>query len=95
MDHIPGLTELIAKILSECGIVSGVFFFLTCAFAWQLAKTRAAWENDRQNTEKLRGEDRKNVMQIISDSNKAYDNLANANSELRGILLTLQIREQK
>ena len=92
MDTVPGFGELFSKVLSECGLISGVFFFLACAFAWQLAKTRAAWEADRANTEKLREGDRANAMKILADSNQAYDKLAVAHAELRGRFLTIQAR---
>jgi hypothetical protein len=95
MDNLIGFSHLFDKILSDCGIVAGVAFFLACMFAWQLAKTRAAWEADRRNIEQLRDAERKNVMQVISDSNKAYDNLSIANAELRGILLQLQITSNR
>lgn len=58
--------------------------------AWQLAKTRAAWEADRAEMTKLRENDRQAVQKIVEASNAAYDKLAVSHAKLEGMLLAAQ-----
>jgi hypothetical protein len=81
MDTIPGLSDLSKALLSQCGLASA---FLCIAIIWlalQLAKLRAACEEDRQV-----------MMKAIDKQNDAYETLAVSHSKLEGILLALQSR---
>ena len=75
------VTDLPGKILSQCGLVSGLLVAAVVYLASQLAKTRAAWESDRSGMAKL-----------IESQNVAYEKLAVSSAKLEGIVLSLQVR---
>jgi hypothetical protein len=92
MEVIPGFDDIAGKIVSQCGLVSGLLVIAVAWLALQLAKTRAAWEADRAAMEKLRESDRAALMKIIEDSSAAYENLAVSHAKLEGMLLAVQAR---
>ncbi len=92
MDSVPGLSDLPAKILSQCGLVSAILVVAVSWLAWQLAKTRAAWEADRAEMGKLREADRAAMLKIVDSGNDAYELLAVSHAKLEGILLAVQSR---
>ena len=92
MDPIPGLGDLPAKILSQCGLVSALLVAAVSWLAWQLAKTRAAWEADRSEMTKLRDADRVAMLKLLESGNDAYENLAVSHAKLEGMLLAVQAR---
>lgn len=69
-------TELPIKILSECGLVSGLLATGIIWLAIQLAKNRAACEADRAS-----------MMQILRAQDSSYSNLATAHAKLEGMVL--------
>lgn len=71
--------ELPDRILSQCGLVSGLLVAAVIWLAVQLAKTRAAWETDRQG-----------MKDVIEDLNTSYNNLAVSHAKQEGILLALR-----
>lgn len=73
--------DLPEKILSQCGLVTGL---LVAALVWttrQLAKERADREAERAQ-----------LMQVIRAQNTSYDNLAVSHAKLEGILLAANKR---
>lgn len=92
MEPIPGLGDLPAKILSQCGLVSALLVAAVSWLAWQLAKTRAAWEADRAEMTKLRESDRVAMLKIIESGNDAYEMLAVSHAKIEGMLLAVQAR---
>jgi len=68
-------TEVMAKLLSECGIISVLFSVAVVWLALQLAKEREARE-----------EDRKTALNTIERYSKAYENVIVSNSKLEGML---------
>ncbi len=87
---IPGLADLPAKLVSQCGLISGMLVIAVAWLAWQLAKTRAAWESDRAEMTRLRETDRQSVQKIIEAGHAAYDKLAVSHAKIEGMLLAAQ-----
>ena len=92
MDAVPGLSDLPAKIFTQCGLVSALLTFAVAWLGWQLAKTRAAWETDRAEMSKLRESDKAAMIKLIESGNDAYENLAVSHAKLEGMLLAVQAR---
>jgi hypothetical protein len=92
METVPGLTDLPSKIISQCGLVSALLVCAVSWLAWQLAKTRAAWETDRTEMTKLREADRSAMLKIIEAGNDAYESLAVSHAKIEGMLLAVQAR---
>ena len=67
------------RILTQCGLASGLLVSAVIYLALQLAKTRAGWESDRSG-----------MMRIIEGQNDAYETLAQSHAKMEGILLALQ-----
>ncbi len=72
-------TELPDRIISQCGLVSGLLVAAVVYLAVQLAKTRAGWEQDRAN-----------MMNVIRAHEASYTNMAASHAKLEGMLLTLR-----
>jgi hypothetical protein len=81
MEAVPGLTDLPAKLLSQCGIVTAVLVIGIVWLALQLAKTRASWETDRAG-----------MMKMFQEQNAAFDKIAISHAKLEGMLFALQTR---
>jgi hypothetical protein len=92
MDGGIGISDLPAKIFSQCGLVSGLLVVAVSWLALQLAKTRAAWEADRAAMMQLREADKAAMLKLIESGNDAYDNLAVSHAKLEGMLLAVQAR---
>lgn len=73
------ISDIPDKVLSQCGLVSGLLVAAVIWLAVQLAKTRAAWEADRGT-----------MTNIIEDLNTSYGNLAVSHAKQEGILLALR-----
>lgn len=78
---IPGLATLTERILSQCGIISGVFIVAIVWLALRLVKTMAAWQEDRAS-----------MLKLYDAQNDAYEKLAVAHAEIKGMLLAVQAR---
>lgn len=73
------ISDIPDRVLSQCGLVSGLLASAVVWLAVQNAKTRAAWETDRSA-----------LTNIIEDLNTSYNNLAVSHAKQEGILLALQ-----
>jgi hypothetical protein len=76
---IPGLAEIPAKLLSQCGIVTAILVIGIVWLALQLAKTRADWEKDRAGMMKMYAE-------LISAGEKTSVSLGT----IQGMLIAVQ-----
>lgn len=76
---IPGLSDLPARLLSQCGLVTAVLVIGIVWLAVQLAKTRAGWETDRAG-----------MMKLYAEQNAAYDKIAASHNKLEGMLYGLR-----
>lgn len=72
----PGLLD---KVLSECGLIAGVFGFLACYFAASTAKTRTEWTADRAG-----------MMTLIRAQDENYTKLSVAYGRLEVMLSAAQ-----
>jgi hypothetical protein len=78
---VPGLSDLPAKIFSQCGLVAGILVVAVVWLALQLAKTRAGWEADRAG-----------LLKMVSDTNDSYDRIAIAHARIEAVLIAVQAR---
>lgn len=79
-DAIPNIGDLPEKLLTQCGLVTLV---LLCGIFWlaaQLAKAHAGWEADRAG-----------MLKNNKEQADAYEKMAAAHAELRGIVLSMQM----
>lgn len=76
-----GLSDLPAKLLSQCGLVSGILVAAVIWLALQLAKARQVSETDRAT-----------FVKMMNEQNVAYEKMAVSHSKLEGMLLALQVR---
>lgn len=76
------ISDIPDKILSQCGLVSGLLVAAVIWLAVQNAKTRAAWEADRAG-----------MREIIEDFTQSYNNLAVSHAKQEGILLALKAQK--
>src|ERR1044072_3150447 len=95
MDAVPGLSDLPAKIFTQCVLLSSLLTFAFAWLGWQLAKTRAAWEADRSEMSKVREADKQAMFRIIEAGDDAYKNLAVSHAKLEGMLLAAQARSNR
>lgn len=79
MTDITGLGDLPAKLLSQCGLVSGVLVVAIVWLALQLAKARASWEADRVG-----------MLKMYNEQTIALEKVATSNAKLEGILMAVQ-----
>lgn len=79
-DGIPGLSELPEKVLTQCGLVTLVLLVAILWLASQLAKAHSGWEADRAS-----------MLKNSQEQNAAYERMASAHAELRGIVLSMQM----
>ena len=81
MESIPGLSELISKLFSQCGLLTICFFAAMVWLSIQLAKSRSVSEADRSS-----------YMKLYNEQNAVYEKLAIAQAEIRTLLFALQSR---
>lgn len=78
---IPGLTDLPAKLLSQCGIVTAV---LLAGIVWLAVKLASAQKQSET--------DRASFMKLYNDQTSAYEKLAIASAKTETLLFALQSR---
>jgi hypothetical protein len=80
VDGIPeAVTSILSKLTSQCGLSTGFAVLVAVWFAWQLAKTREAWEKERIV-----------MLKAQEARDTAYNNLAVATAKLEGMLSIAQ-----
>jgi hypothetical protein len=78
---IPGLSDLPAKLLSQCGLVSAVLIVAVVWLALQLAKARDGWEKDRAG-----------MLKMMAEQNSAYDKIAISHAKIEAVLFSMHAR---
>jgi hypothetical protein len=78
---VPGLSDLPAKFLTECGLAAAFLLVAVVWLAFHLAKTRAGWEADRAG-----------LLKMIIDTNDSYDKIAIAHARIEAVLFTIQAK---
>jgi hypothetical protein len=81
MPDIPGLAEIPAKLLSQCGIVTAVLVIAVVWLATRLAKTTAAWEADRSS-----------MLKMYHDLSASIEKNSVFHAKLEGMLLAFRGR---
>jgi hypothetical protein len=79
MGAIPGIIDLPARVLTQCGLVSGLLMVAIIYLAIELAKARALSETDRASYVKL-----------LNEQTAAQRELAIANAKLEGMLFAIE-----
>jgi hypothetical protein len=68
--------SVLAKLISECGLVGIVGYLYAIAVSYLLNKRTLAWERDRASIEKRAAEERAKFLSLVVENNDAITDLS-------------------